>query len=53
MGKPKHSNDPRGDQKGAQEHAEGQHGAVASADLKEQINNKGLSAAEQDAQETE
>jgi hypothetical protein len=29
MGKPKHSNDPRGEQKGAQEHAEGQHGAKA------------------------
>lgn len=29
MGKPKHSNDTRGDQKGAQEHAEGQHGPKA------------------------
>ena len=54
MGKPKHSNDPRGDQKGAQGHAEGQHGAVARAALKEQINNNGLSAAEQEeAQEAE
>ncbi|MGZ8458038.1 MAG: hypothetical protein ACXW61_17950 [Gemmatirosa sp.] len=29
MGKPKHSNDTRGDQKGAQEHAEGQQGPKA------------------------
>lgn len=29
MGKPKHSNDPRGEQKGAQQHAEGQHGPKA------------------------
>lgn len=29
MGKPKHSNDPRGEQKGAQPHAEGQQGPKA------------------------
>ena len=29
MGKPKHSNDSRGDQKGAQQHAEGQFGPKA------------------------
>ena len=39
MGKPKHSNDDRGEQKGAQVHAEGQHGAVTRAQVKEQINN--------------
>jgi hypothetical protein len=31
MGKPKHSNDKRGDQQGAQEHAEGQYGPKALA----------------------
>ena len=42
MGKPKHSNDTRGEQKGAQAHAEGQHGAVAREHLKQQqINNEG------------
>ena len=29
MGKPKHSNDPRGEQKGAQQHDEGQYGPKA------------------------
>lgn len=29
MGKPKHSDDPRGEQKGAQQHAEGQYGPKA------------------------
>ena len=41
MGKPKHSNDDRGEQKGAQAHAEGQHGAIAREHLKQQINNEG------------
>ena len=31
MGKPKHSNDPRGEQKGAQQHAEGQYGPKAQS----------------------
>ncbi len=38
MGKPKHSNDPRGEQKGAQQHAEGQHGPKAYAARKDEIN---------------
>lgn len=41
MGKRKHSDDDRGEQKGAQAHAEGQHGAVTRSQLKQQINNKG------------
>ena len=41
MGKPKHSDDTRGDQKGAQTHAEGQHGAVTRSQLKQQINDDG------------
>ena len=41
MGKPKHSDDDRGEQKGAQAHAEGQHGAVTRSQLKQQINNNG------------
>ena len=41
MGKPKHSNDDRGEQKGAQAHAEGQHGGVAREHIKSQINNDG------------
>ena len=41
MGKPKHSDDDRGEQKGAQAHAEGQHGAVTRSQLKQQINNDG------------
>ena len=49
MGKPKHSDDNRGEQKGAQAHAVGQHGAVTRSRLKEQINNNGASAAEQAA----
>ena len=40
MGKPKHSNDPRGEQKGAQEHAEGQHGPKAFEAHKAQLSNK-------------
>ena len=50
MGKPKHSDDDRGQQKGAQAHAEGQHGAVTRSQLKQQINNNGASAAEQAAE---
>ncbi len=41
MGKPKHSDDDRGEPKGAQAHAEGQHGAVTRSQLKQQINNGG------------
>jgi hypothetical protein len=41
MGKPKHSNDPRGEQKGAQTHAEGQHGAKAYEARKAEINDHG------------
>ena len=41
MGKPKHSDDDRGEQKGAQAHAQGQHGAVTRSQLKQQINNGG------------
>ena len=42
MGKPKHSDDQRGEQKGAQEHAEGQHhGERTRSRIKEQINNEG------------
>ncbi len=37
MGKPKHSNDPRGDIKGAQEHAEGQRGPKAHAAFQAEI----------------
>ena len=40
MGKPKHSDDPRGEQKGAQQHAEGQHGPRAYEARKAQINNQ-------------
>ena len=40
MGKPKHSDDPRGEQKGAQQHAEGQHGPVAYGARKAQISNQ-------------
>ena len=41
MGKPKHSDDTRGEQKGAQQHDEGQHGDKARSALKAQINNDG------------
>lgn len=41
MGKPKHSNDTRGEQKGAQEHAEGLHGGTTRSAIKAQINNDG------------
>lgn len=44
MGKPKHSDDPRGDQKGAQTHAEGQHGDKAYQARKAEINNAGRDA---------
>lgn len=37
MGKPKHSNDTRGEQKGAQQHAEGQHGPKAYEARKREI----------------
>ncbi len=37
MGKPKHSDDPRGEQKGAQAHAEGQHGPKAYEARKREI----------------
>ncbi len=37
MGKPKHSDDPRGEQKGAQQHAEGQHGPKAYEARKREI----------------
>ena len=47
MGKPKHRDDDRGEQKGAQAHAEGQHGARTRSQLREQINNHGASADEQ------
>ncbi|HZF67424.1 MAG TPA: hypothetical protein VEZ47_05275 [Gemmatirosa sp.] len=40
MGKPKHSDDSRGEQKGAQAHAEGQHGPKAYEARKAQISNK-------------
>ena len=51
MGKPKHSNDSRGEQKGAQAHAEGQHGAVAREHLKQQINNDGAEVETQSMRE--
>jgi hypothetical protein len=37
MGKPKHSDDPRGEQKGAQAHGEGQHGPKAYEARKREI----------------
>lgn len=37
MGKPKHSNDPRGEQKGAQQHAEGQYGPKAFEAKKHEV----------------
>ena len=37
MGKPKHSDDTRGEQKGAQEHGEGQHGPKAYEARKREI----------------
>ena len=41
MGKPKHSDDHRGEQKGAQEHAEGQHGPKAHEARKSEISDQG------------
>ena len=41
MGKPKHSDDERGEQKGAQAHAEGQHGEQTLSRLREMTNNDG------------
>lgn len=41
MGKPKHSDDTRGEQKGAQQHDEGLHGDKTRSALKAQINNDG------------
>jgi hypothetical protein len=41
MGKPKHSDDTRGQQKGAQQHAEGQHGPKAFEARKAEINDHG------------
>jgi hypothetical protein len=41
MGKPKHSNDTRGEQKGAQTHAEGQHGPKAYEARKSEIADHG------------
>ena len=41
MGKPKHSNDSRGEQKGAQTHNEGDHGDKAYAARKAEISNHG------------
>ena len=38
MGKPKHSDDKRGEQQGAQQHAEGQHGDKTLSRLREQTN---------------
>ena len=40
MGKPKHSHDTRGEQQGAQDHAEGDHGDKTHAALKAEINNQ-------------
>ena len=40
MGKPKHSDDPRGEQKGAQTHAQGQHGPKAYEARKAEINTR-------------
>jgi hypothetical protein len=41
MGKPKHSTDSRGEQKGAQTHAEGQHGDATLSRLRDQTNDEG------------
>ena len=41
MGKPKHSDDTRGEQKGAQEQAQGEHGAKTHSAIKAGINNDG------------
>ena len=41
MGKPKHSDDTRGEQKGAQTQAEGDHGPKTYSRAKAQINNDG------------
>ncbi|HEY0780139.1 MAG TPA: hypothetical protein VGD56_19390 [Gemmatirosa sp.] len=41
MGKPKHSDDTRGEQKGAQAQAEGQHGEKTRSAIKAGINNDG------------
>jgi hypothetical protein len=41
MGKPKHSDDPRGEQKGAQAHGEGQHGPKAYEARKAEISDHG------------
>jgi hypothetical protein len=41
MGKPKHSDDPRGVQKGAQTHAQGQHGPKSSEARKAEITARG------------
>lgn len=41
MGKPKHSDDPRGEQQGAQTHAEGDHGDKSYSARKAEINNDG------------
>jgi hypothetical protein len=38
MGKPKHSDDQRGEQKGAQQHAEGLHGEKTLSRLREETN---------------
>lgn len=38
MGKPKHSDDPRGEQKGAQDHDEGQYGPKAFGAKRNEIN---------------
>ena len=51
MGKPKHSDDDRGEQKGAQGHAEGQHGGVTRELLKQQINANGARTGDVDAEE--
>lgn len=41
MGKPKHSDDSRGEQKGAQTHSEGDHGDKSYSARKAEINNDG------------
>ncbi|GJG86640.1 hypothetical protein tb265_18210 [Gemmatimonadetes bacterium T265] len=41
MGKPKHSNDTRGEQQGAQTQAQGDHGAKTHSAIKAEINNDG------------
>lgn len=41
MGKPKHSDDTRGEQKGAQQQSEGDHGAKTHSAIKAEINNDG------------